>query len=67
MVDALYGGTFMLKSEDKEWQLFETLSKNSLYHMSASGSDRLIAPQKWDGIYEVGNYIDIHKKMNEMS
>ena len=56
----------MLKSEDEAWQLFETLSENSLHHMSASCNDRLIT-QKRSGIYEIGSYMDIHSKMDELS
>jgi hypothetical protein len=29
MVDASFGGTFMLKSEDEAWAMFENLSNNS--------------------------------------
>jgi hypothetical protein len=29
MADASYGGTFMLKSEDEAWAMFENLSNNS--------------------------------------
>jgi hypothetical protein len=35
MVDASCGGTFMLKSEDDAWTLFENLSENSLHHSSS--------------------------------
>ena len=56
----------MLKSEDEAWQLFETLSENSLHHMSTSCNDRLIT-QKRSRIYEIGNYMDIHSMMDELS
>jgi hypothetical protein len=35
MVDASCGGTFMLKSEDDAWILFENLAENSLHHLSS--------------------------------
>ena len=32
MIDSFCGGTFMMKCEDEAWNLFETLSENSLHH-----------------------------------
>ena len=66
MVDASCGGTFMLKNEHEAWQLFETLSKNSLHHMSAACRDPPIGPKR-GGIYEVGHSIDIYSKVDELS
>ena len=34
MVDASCSGTFMTKNEDEAWDLFETLSDNSMHHAS---------------------------------
>ena len=56
----------MLKNEHVAWQLFETLSENSLHHMSATQRDPSSAP-KWGGIYEVGHAIDIYSKVDELS
>ena len=67
MVDALCGGTFMLKSEEEAWQLFKILSKNLLRHMSAFIRDKPMLNSKRGGIYEVGNAIDIHQKIDELS
>ena len=67
MVDASCGGTFMLKSEDEAWQLFEILSENSLHHMSASIRNKPMLNPKRGGIYEVENAIDIHHKVDELS
>ena len=64
MVDALYNGIFMLKSENDAWQLFETLSKNSLHYMSR---DSPMFRSKRCEIYEIENFIDIHSKMDELS
>ena len=36
MVESSCGGTFMTKSEDEAWSLFETLSENSMHHASSS-------------------------------
>jgi hypothetical protein len=51
MVDASCGGTFMLKSENDAWTLFENLSENSLHH--ASSSRRAPAPkaQRTKGLF----------------
>ena len=57
----------MLKSEDEAWQLFEILSENSLHHMSTSIRDKPMLNPKRGGIYEVGNTIDIHHKVDELS
>jgi hypothetical protein len=36
MVDASCGGTFMMKSENDAWTLFENLGENSLHHASSN-------------------------------
>ena len=40
MVNTSYGGTFMSKSEDEVYDLFEILSKNSINHASLSSYER---------------------------
>ena len=67
MIDVSYGGIFTLKSENEAWHLFETLSENFLHHMSASSRDKSMFVQKRGGIYEVGNFIDIHSKVDKLS
>jgi hypothetical protein len=59
MVDASCGGTFMMKSEDEAWTLFENLSNNSIQH--ASTRRRAHAPKapKTEGLFEVGHSSDI--------
>ena len=44
MVDSSCGGTFMMKSEDEAWNLFETLSENSMHHASSSSQGPRQAP-----------------------
>ena len=66
MVDALCGGIFMLKNEHEAWWLFETLSENSLHHMSAACRDPPIRPKR-GRMYEVGHSIDIYSKIDELS
>ena len=56
----------MLKNEYEAWQLFETLSENSLHHMSSAQRDSPSATKR-GGIYEVGHVIDIYSKVDELS
>ena len=44
MVDSSCGNTFMMKSEDEAWNLFETLSENSMHHASSSSQGSRQAP-----------------------
>ena len=46
MVDASYGGTFMSKSEDEAYDLFESLSENSINYTLLSSYEGLILHQK---------------------
>ena len=57
----------MLKNEDEAWQLFETLNENSLHHIFFSCRYKPMFAQKRGRIYEVGNFIDIHNKIDELS
>ncbi|XP_043725789.1 uncharacterized protein LOC122672368 [Telopea speciosissima] len=68
MVDASCGGTFIHKSENEAWQLFETLSENSLYHVSASRTEiPMSGPQRKGGLYEVGQFVAINTKVDMLS
>ena len=70
MVDAACGGTFMLKSEDEAWALFETLSENSMHHASASRSERATPVQdgaKKAGIFEIGMHLELQNKVDQLS
>jgi len=59
MVDASCGGTYMMKSEDEAWTLFENLSNNSIQH--ASTRRRAPAPKapKTEGLFEIGHSSDV--------
>jgi hypothetical protein len=59
MVDASYGGTFMMKSEEEAWTLFENLSNNYVQH--ASTRHRAPAPKapKAKGLFEIGHSLDV--------
>ena len=61
MVDASCGGTFMTKSEEEAWSLFETLSENSVHHLSATRSDRVNSRK--EGIYHVNTQTDLEKQV----
>jgi hypothetical protein len=63
MVDASCGDTFMLKSEDDAWILFENLSENSLHH---SSSGRKIATTT-QTLYEVSQPLDLNAKVDALS
>ena len=67
MVDSSYGGTFMLKSEHEAWQLFETLSENSLHYVSATSRETPGLHPKRGGLYEVHHDVDIHSKVDALS
>ena len=59
MLDASSGGTFMLKSEDEAWALFDNLSSNFVHH--AFTRHRAPAPKapKAGGLFEVGYSADV--------
>jgi uncharacterized coiled-coil protein SlyX len=73
-VDASCGGTFMLKSEDEAWAMFENLSNNS--RQQASNRRRTPAPKasKTESLLKVGHSSDmatqvvdaITKKLNQI-
>ena len=67
MVDVSYGGTFMLNNEHEAWQLFETLSENSLHDMSTARRDLPMFGPKQGGIYEIESSMDIHSQVDELS
>ncbi|GAV84626.1 LOW QUALITY PROTEIN: hypothetical protein CFOL_v3_28070, partial [Cephalotus follicularis] len=67
MVDASCGGTFMHKSEDEAWQLFESLSENSLHHLSSRVEPSAMGTQKKGGIYEVSQFETIKAKVDMLS
>ena len=67
MIDASCGRTFMLKSDDEVWQLFEILSENFLHHMFATSREQPMLQQKRSRIYQIENIMDIHSKVDELS
>ncbi|GAV62969.1 hypothetical protein CFOL_v3_06491, partial [Cephalotus follicularis] len=67
MVDASCGGTFMHKNEDEAWKLFESLSENSLHHLSSRIESPAMEIQKKGGIYEVSQFETIKAKVDILS
>jgi len=67
MVDASCGGTFMLKSENEAWILFDNLSENSMHH--ASTSRRTPAPKapKTKSLFEASIPFDVTAKVEALS
>jgi hypothetical protein len=63
MVDASCGGTFMLKSEDDAWILFENLSENSLHHLSSDHRTNA----KSQTLYKVSQPLDLNAKVDALS
>ncbi|GAV67714.1 LOW QUALITY PROTEIN: hypothetical protein CFOL_v3_11219, partial [Cephalotus follicularis] len=67
MVDASCGGTFMHKSEDEAWQLFESLNENSLNHLSSRVESSAMGNQKKGGIDEVSQFETVKAKVDILS
>jgi hypothetical protein len=59
MVDASCGGTFMMKSEDETWTLFENLSNNSIQHASTRCRAPVPKAPKTEGFFEIGHSLDV--------
>ena len=53
IIDASCGETFMSRSEDEAYDLFEMLSENSINHASLSSYERIIEPSIRIGMYQV--------------
>ncbi|KAI5672667.1 hypothetical protein M9H77_13031 [Catharanthus roseus] len=66
MVDYSCGGTFLHKTADEAWDLFENLSDNSQQHATSSRVDtsRQIGNR---GIYEVSQNVDLSLKVDALS
>ncbi|KAI5649111.1 hypothetical protein M9H77_35116 [Catharanthus roseus] len=66
MVDSSCGGTFLHKTADEAWDLFENLSDNSQQHATSSrvGTSRQIGNR---GMYEVSQIVDLSLKVDALS
>lgn len=67
MVDASRGGTFMMKTEDEGWDLFETLSENSQHYASTYSGGNTPTLSKSGGLYEVGESSYLSAKVDDLS
>jgi hypothetical protein len=67
MVDASCGGTFMLKSEDDAWILFENLGENSLHHTSSGRRGPASKNQKNEDLFEVSHPSEVTSKVDALS
>jgi hypothetical protein len=64
-IDASYGGTFMLKSEDEAWAMFENLSNNSRQQASNKRREPVPKAPKTKSLYEVGHPSDMSTQVVE--
>ncbi|KAI5664190.1 hypothetical protein M9H77_23513 [Catharanthus roseus] len=66
MVDSSCGGTFLHKTANEAWDLFENLSDNSQQHATSSrvGTSRQIGNI---GMYEVSQNVDLSLKVHALS
>jgi hypothetical protein len=59
MVDASCGETFMMKSKDEAWTLFENLSNNSIQHASTRCREPASKAPKTEGLFEIRHSSDV--------
>jgi hypothetical protein len=67
MVDASCGGTFMMKSENEAWILFDNLSENSVQHASTSRRTPTPKASKTENIFEASTPFDVTTKVDALS
>ena len=67
MVDASCGGSFLYKTPEEAWELFEHLSENSHLHATSSHSDLPRQLGSKGGIYEVSHSIDLSSKVDALA
>jgi hypothetical protein len=66
MVDASWGGTFMIKSENKAWILFDNLSENSMQHASTSGRTPSPKAPKTESLIEPSTPFEVTSKVDAL-
>jgi hypothetical protein len=67
MIYVYCGGTFMLKSEDDAWILFENLAENSLHRSSSGRRAPASKNQRSETIFEVSHSLDVTTKVDVLS
>jgi len=67
MVDASCGGSFLYKTPEEAWELFEHLNENSHLHATSSHSDLPRQLGSKGGIYKVSHSIDLSSKVDALA
>ena len=67
MVDTSCRRTFMMKSENEEWTIFENLSENSVQHDSSSHRTPAPRAPKTKCLFAIGNPLDVTAKVGALS
>ena len=63
-MDVIYANTFLLKSVDKAWYMFETLSKNSMHQVAFMLLGGISSHTTNRGrTYELGHFVDMQVKL----
>ena len=62
MIDASCGGTFLFKSEDEAWNLFEVLGENSLHHASSGRQDK--SSGRREGVHDLSVVVGLQIKVD---
>ena len=67
MVYTSYGGSFLYKTAEEAWELFEYLSENSYLHVTSSHSGLLRQLRSNGEIYEVVHSIGLSGKVDALA
>jgi len=67
MVYTSYGGSFLYKTAEEAWELFEYLSENSYLHVTSSHSGLLRQLRSNGEIYEVVHSIGLSGKVDTLA
>ena len=67
MVDTSCGGSFLYKTPEEAWKLFEHLGENSHLHAASSHSDLLRQLESKGEIYEVSHSVDLSSKVDALA
>ena len=67
MVYASCGGSFLYKTPEEAWELFEHLSENSHLHATSSHCDLPRQLGSKGGIYEVSHSVDLSSKVDALT
>ena len=67
-IDVVGASTFLQRSADETWKIFETSTKN-LLHQGISNRPMVIPPQgpKWGSVLDASHSSDMAKQIDELS